>query len=489
MKAAWSSAPSASSHSFLIILASLLGIGVTTGCGSTPPKFRGNTTVVVLASSTANDQLVQFPVALKNLTLTSQSGKTVTLFSGPLSMEFIHLNGNLEPLATVSIPQDIYTSATAAYDGTAPVCVGLQTPYTSFFIDGAIGGPGTPTVTVNLPAPIEVNGTAMGLVLNLQVSESAPFSGGCVENFTLPAAVSPVFDLTPLVIAAQPTNSANGKALGLEGAIASIGATGTGFTVSAPYGYWNGNPPTWQVSTNGSTVFQGIGNVSGLSIGMPVDMDVALQANGSLMATRVAVYNTDTTNLDLSSGQVILADTPQSSIYGSVAQMVGDITVMYDVFGSGNATSQISGQFTNLQNLPFVPTFNAANMVAGQNILVTSNAPLDNGFPPLPLPLATMTLMPQTINGTVSAISTSDGFTTYTVTLAPYDPLAVLAEQPDETPLTSPNTVVVYADNDTQMLSSSSANVGGVFRFYGLVFNDNGTLRMDCAQVNDGVAE
>jgi len=28
---------------------------------------------------------------------------------------------------------------------------------------------------------------------------------------------------------------------------------------------------------------------------------------------------------------------------------------------------------------------------------------------------------------------------------------------------------------------------GSVLRFYGLVFNDNGTLRMDCAQVNDGV--
>jgi hypothetical protein len=26
-------------------------------------------------------------------------------------------------------------------------------------------------------------------------------------------------------------------------------------------------------------------------------------------------------------------------------------------------------------------------------------------------------------------------------------------------------------------------------RFNGLVFNDNGTLRMDCGQINDGVAE
>jgi hypothetical protein len=48
---------------------------------------------------------------------------------------------------------------------------------------------------------------------------------------------------------------------------------------------------------------------------------------------------------------------------------------------------------------------------------------------------------------------------------------------------------VVYADSNAQMLSSSSVSVGGVFRFYGLVFNNNGTLSMDCAQVNDGVAE
>jgi len=28
-----------------------------------------------------------------------------------------------------------------------------------------------------------------------------------------------------------------------------------------------------------------------------------------------------------------------------------------------------------------------------------------------------------------------------------------------------------------------------LLRFNGLVFNDNGTLRMDCAQIDDGVAE
>jgi hypothetical protein len=39
------------------------------------------------------------------------------------------------------------------------------------------------------------------------------------------------------------------------------------------------------------------------------------------------------------------------------------------------------------------------------------------------------------------------------------------------------------------MLNKSSLAAGSLFRFYGLVFNDNGTLRMDCAQINDGVTE
>jgi hypothetical protein len=218
-------------------------------------------------------------------------------------------------------------------------------------------------------------------------------------------------------------------------------------------------------------------------------MDVALQADGSLMATRVAVYNADATNLSLSSGQVLSADASQARIDGLSVQTVGDISELDDIFGYGNATFQISSQSTNLQNLPFVATFNAADAVAGQNVLVTSNTSPVNGALPLPLPSATITLIPQAINGTVSATSTSGGFTTYTVTLAPYDLFAELAGQPGHAALTSPNTVVVYADSKTQMLNSSSISVGGVFRFYGLVFNDNGMLSMDCAQVNDGVAE
>jgi hypothetical protein len=138
-----------------------------------------------------------------------------------------------------------------------------------------------------------------------------------------------------------------------------------------------------------------------------------------------------------------------------------------------------------LESLPFPATFDLANLVDGQNILFSTHAPVG-----VFQPLITITLLPQTIDGTVSAISSEGNFTTYTVTLASYDLFPNLAVQPGQTTLlTNPNTVVVYADSNTQMLNSSAVSVGGLFRFYGLVFNDNGTLRMDCAQMNDGVAE
>jgi hypothetical protein len=147
---------------------------------------------------------------------------------------------------------------------------------------------------------------------------------------------------------------------------------------------------------------------------------------------------------------------------------------------------QISGQFTNLQNLAFVPSFNSSNMVAGQNVDITSASfSLVGGTY---TPANTITLVPQTINGTVVASQQSGSFVDYTVSLASYDLFPTLALQQGQTTLlNNPSQVEVYVDSSTQTLNTQALAVGSTLRFYGLVFNDNGTLRMDCAQVNDGV--
>jgi len=98
--------------------------------------------------------------------------------------------------------------------------------------------------------------------------------------------------------------------------------------------------------------------------------------------------------------------------------------------------------------------------------------------------------VPQTINGTVTAVGSEGSFTTYTVSLAAYDLIPALAVQPGQTTATTnPSTVVVYVDSNTQQLNTKQLTVGDVFRFNGLIFNDSGTLRLDCGQVNDGVPE
>lgn len=79
------------------------------------------------------------------------------------------------------------------------------------------------------------------------------------------------------------------------------------------------------------------------------------------------------------------------------------------------------------------------------------------------------------------------GLRTDTVNLASYDLFSTLAVQAGQTTLLNdPGEMEVYVDSSTQLPNSQSLAPGGTFRFYGLVFNDHGTLRMDCAQVNDG---
>jgi hypothetical protein len=156
-------------------------------------------------------------------------------------------------------------------------------------------------------------------------------------------------------------------------------------------------------------------------------------------------------------------------------------------FNFGNSTFQISGQMTNLQKLPFVASFNASNMVPGQNVDITSPAFVNAGG--VYTPANTITLIPQTINATMTGSSASGSFIDYTASLASYDLFPALAVQPGQTTLlNNPSQVEVYVDSNTQLLSMQNLAAGVTFRFYGLIFNDNGTLRMDCAQVSDGVA-
>jgi hypothetical protein len=472
---------------------SLVSISVTwlaafaAGCGmntSSMPPTPQNTSVTVMVSSTADDQLSQMNVTFNSLTLTSQSGKTVSLFTAPQQAEFIHVNGTAEPLLTVSVPQDTYTAASAVVRPAQVTCVMVQ-PSGGLLTD-EFQSNATPVATLSLPAPIRVTGTAMGLLLNLQVSQSV-MPANCPLTSANPT-INPAFTVTPVTPASSTTNVQNGKMSSLVGQISAVNAMTISFTVAAADG------PTWSVLSNDNTIYQGVATFSTLVAGMPVDMDLAIQPDGSLMATRVSVSDANPTNLTDVNGPVmqVAASEPAMFSFGQEVQgflFPGDRILGAIAFSFNNSMAQISPRLTNLQSLPFAPVFTTATMVPGQNVSFTAHALTEQGGPTY-IPATTITLMPQTIDGIVTASGSEGSFTIYTISLAPYDLIPNLAVQPGQTSLlTNPIAVVGYVDSSTQLLSTKQLAVGSVVRFNGLLFNDNGTLRMDVAQVNDGVPQ
>jgi hypothetical protein len=390
-------------------------------------------------------------------------------------------------LTTVTIPQDIYTSATATL-GAVFVCI-AQVP------GGGLGIANYSIVnqgpTVNLASPITVTGSTMALLLNLQVSSSAVFPSCWTtppfEGFSM----TPTFDLTPFALSTSPTNSGNGKVSGLVAEVASVGTTGSSLTLTIAGGPLGTR--TVSASFNSQTVLQGISGTSALSAGMFLNLDGAIQSDGSLLATRIAVE--DPTAVNEFSGPVMTVDNavPLLTLYGRTElgplQTVNGQSGLYwdsPYFDFSNAVFQISGQFNNLQNLPFVPNFNVSNLVAGQNVDIASADLSIVG--PTYTSANTITLVPQTIDGTIVGSQPIGNFTDYTVSLPSYDLFPTLAVQQGQTTLlNNPSQVEVYVDSNTQMLNTQALTAGSTQRFYGLVLNDNGTLRMDCGQVNDGV--
>jgi Domain of unknown function (DUF5666) len=334
---------------------------------------------------------------------------------------------------------------------------------------------GTENGTIGLPSPITIAGNSMVLNLDLQVSQSYTFSNS--QPFAT-YTITPVFDLAPVTLASNPTNDQNGKLSGLDGRITSLNASGNGFAMLTT------NRSSIAVTSNSSTQFQGISDSSDLAVDTFVDMDGNLQSDGSLIATRIAVE--DTTALNVMTGPLLQfgpspINTPSILVLGR-QQQGNDLSVNptdFERYQYGDATLfQTSGQFRNISSLPFTATFNGANLAVGQNVYVSSPS---ISFQAVPItPTTTVTLMPQTINGTIGSVTTSGSFEVYTLNLAPYDFIPTL---------NGATSVVVYVDNNTQLLNSAPFGMGSVIRFSGLIFNDGGVLRMDCRQVNDGVAE
>jgi hypothetical protein len=481
-----------------MLLASSLPLIAFLGCGGSPgrPSNSGtgpiagqSTTVAIQISSTANDQFIYFGMQIMSLSLTNKAGASTTIFNNPTYVGFIPWNGNAYPLATVTVPQDVYTSAAVTLSGPAFTYVFMGSQGSITISTDAYGGsyaPDPPVVT--LANPITVSGSAMGLTLSLDTARSGTIAGYPDQTgYT----ISPTFALSSFAIPQDASSFENGKCTGLMGQVEAVGSNS--MAVNLP-GNLLAGIPTMKVPLSSSTVYQGIASASDLSVGTLVNFDLALQPDATYVATRVEVQDPNAT--DVAAGQLMAVDPSYDGYITTTAtQQVGDnLSVQPEGYGApymfGTSTMfQTSALFPNLSSLPFNAVFNASTLAAGQMVALGSD------FLHLAYPYTqptTVTLLPQTIDAVVTGESTSGAFSVYTVQLAPYD-LIVQMNNPIVTPpnttLANPNMVQVYVGSGTMQLNSAPLATGGTFRFTGLLFNDSGTLRMVSNQVNDGAPQ
>jgi hypothetical protein len=126
--------------------------------------------------------------------------------------------------------------------------------------------------------------------------------------------------------------------------------------------------------------------------------------------------------------------------------------------------------------LPFTPIFDTTAFAIGQNVAtpVDSEQWLNGQVPAV----NTVTLEPQTIDATVTGVSSANGLTTYQVSLFPNDLMAIFGTTAD---------VTVYATTSTHTITTTPLASGTVGRFRGLLFDDGGTMRMVASEVENGV--
>lgn len=478
---------------------------VLSGCGSMgtpvmPPPPPTPTSVTLLLTSTGNDQFSEFNLDIASFTLANKAGASVSLIPAiqnngiyqTQNVDFVHLNASSAPIVTAMVPQDVYTSVSITYTYTQFTYVSLNPNGGVEVTSDSVGEANAVPIasTVDLPSPIAVSGAAMGLLLNLQQSASATLTKngtGAQDTYS----ITPNFTLVSVPIAPQ---SAFAKLSGLDGRITSTNSAENKINLQTVNGYSRPSAPAGSlltIATDAGTTYQGIGGFASLAPDTFVNVDLALQSDGSLLATRIEVEDPSATNVMI--GPIVTVYSPSSAFSNTLwdvgrLQQGSDLDINpiaswgYSI--DANTVFRTSQQFSIPADLPFSATFGSSSAVAGQYASISSLAISSS------VHATTITLRPQTINGTVTGVSNAGAFAVYSVSLAPYDLFQTLAIQPAQTTvLQNPSTVQIYVDSSTQLLNTNSLAPGSVLRFHGPIFNDNGTLRMYCAQINDGVPE
>ena len=459
---------------FLAVAAGLsLAAALVTGCSSGVSSSTGTNinspavSVPVLITDAPSDQLVAFTLTLNSITLTDTAGKTASVLSSPTTIEICHLNGIQAPLVTASIPEDTYVSATITF----------SSPQITYITPAGLPVTVTPTLattsfSLTFPAPITVSNTSTSLLVDLLAGQSVAINGTTVT-------ITPVFKVmaVPPPSTIPPPNQ-NGTGMQQMGTVVSV--SGTTLVIEP------GSGPNFTLTTNSSTVLQGFTALSALTPGELVQVDFVLQPGGVYLATRIQLAPPPPSGqppINLLSGPVTSVSSGSfkmalmQGLGPAVSPVAASAVSVFTITTNSSTTFAITPQFVSLAGLPFTPSFTSANLTAGQAVGVVASSVSGTTAT-----ASNVYLIPQTIGGTVTAVSTSGSYTAYTLTLNSGSAFASLSGASTVTVYTSAATAgPVVSTNNTPI------KVGSQVRFNGLIFNTgSGTFSMVAGCSPDG---
>lgn len=449
-------------HKWSTILALTAGFAVAVlaviGCSSfnsgslTTVANTAKSTVPVSITDAPSDQVLAASLTLNSVVLTDSSGATASILTSPLTFEAAHLDAVQEPLFTPAIPQDTYTSVTLTYSNAQVAYIDPTTK--QLVIANATLANTSKTITFS--TPVTVSNSATSLLIDYLVANSVSISGSTVT-------VTPDFKVSAIPIAQHPDKGTNGLQSGYHGQITALGTNQ--FTLTTASGV------SITINVSSSTKYEDVTGFSALAVGMLVEVDTATQTDGSLLALRVEVHGDGNRDHIMLVGPITtVMGSPATSFTQVVRQHLGSanpLTLNTETITiSGSTVFKMPHRLDDVAegNLPFTASFSAATLFPGENVAVTTTGVSNDAAT-----ADTISPAPQTISGTITAISTSNSMTVYTLTLPSDSWVASLS---------GITTATVYTNRNCQALSSIAPAAGDTVRFNGFLFKVNGSLTM-----------
>ncbi len=437
--------------------------------GSTPisqPQSSSSTVGVSIGDAPAG-WIMTFGMTVNSITLTDSSGQSVSLLASPTSMEMMQLMGTLRPLAISSVPRGTYTQATITMSA---MSLGYMDPNTHHYVEKTLAGPVSGTVSFN-PA-LTVGSQTSLLAFDMDMADSVSLdSSGMV-------AITPHFSAVMNGVSTAAQSPWQGWIPHLVGSVA--GASGSQFTMNMMMGLQKVT-----FATNSTTQFNGMGGMGMMGTGMIVNVDAALQPDGSLLAQRIASLQGGSGGM-MGSGIVqTISGNPPTQLMMAANDGIGGGMMMAAIGNtiavnmSGSTPCSFDADGVDLTNLPFAPLFDCSNMALGQNVQVMSGGGMmgggmgggmmGGGGPFGTINASQIMLEQQALRGTVSNYAANGSQASFMLALSSDSAFATL---------TGKTMISVYQQAGTQVRGLSAVVNGQEVEAHGLLFNDGGAYKM-----------